>query len=127
MRRLPLLFVSLALAACTGSSTSSPDILTGAAAIEITSARTSIVVKNRGATLVRFFLVDAGVQPLMLFAPCDTTCLGVAAGQTLTVPMTTIIGFSAGTTDISMMWWQFAPGPNDRIDSSIQSKQVRLD
>ena len=127
MRRLPLLLVSLALVACSGTSPSSPETSTAAGALEITAARPNVIVKNRGTTLVRFFMVDAGVQPLMLFAPCDTMCVGVAAGQSLTVPMTAIIGFSAGTTDMSIVWWQFAPGPNDRIDSSVQSKQVRLD
>jgi hypothetical protein len=134
MRRFPSLLLTLALAGhtgCTASSAAPGDQAAGtttvAGQLAITSARPNVAVTNRGTTLVRLFLIDANVQPLALWAPCDSTCIGVPPGQTVLVPMTAAVGYSDRTTEMLISWWQFTPGPNDRVDATMTSARLRLD
>ena len=66
------------------------------------------------------------ILALVLYTPCDSSCRGVPAGQTVTVPMTAINGYSSVTTEVQVIYWLFFPGPNDRVDSSAQSATVRI-
>ena len=95
--------------------------------LEVTVAKPNLVVRNTGATLVRFMSIDEELRTLMSIAPCDTTCPGVAPGATLTLPLTTALGYSASTTALIIAAWQFSPGPGDRVDGSMQSARVRVD
>lgn len=95
-------------------------------ALEFSATRTTVTVRNTGPTLARFFLVDATMMPLALFAPCDSTCAGVAPGATVDVPVSRIYGYAASTAQVMATWWLFTPGPNDRVDASIQSGMLRL-
>ena len=131
MRRLANVLLTIALAAGTASCAAPTGPAAGTTTVvgtlSITSARPNFDVWNRGTTLVRLLLVDSNVQTLALFAPCDSSCIGIPPGQHVVVPMSAMVGFSDRSTEATITWWQFAPGPNDRVDSSVQAARVRLD
>lgn len=122
-RLLPL--AAAALLACEGDATG-PAPTSRIGALEVTATQTAIHVKNSGGTLARFFLVNASIMPLALFAPCDSTCTGVDPGDSVAVPVARVNGWTATAREVFVTYWLFAPGPNDRVDASITSGTLRI-
>ncbi len=122
--RLPI--AALALAACAGDASSILTASPTGSSLRVTVARPNVTLVNTTPNVVRYYLISTNIMPLILLAPCDTTCPAIQPGATVTVPYTGIMGYTPADTEAQLTWWQFGPTPAIRIDSTVQSLRVPL-
>lgn len=114
-RRITLAAIPLAFA-CSSSGpteisyeTSPPGIQAGYVAVTATSA--GLVAINQTERPVFYFAVERGLLALIDWVPCTVqtgSCVGIAPGQTFTIPWDKVVGYKADATEYAFLWYHIA-------------------
>ena len=74
----------------------------------LTATATASVLRLRNASsqAVNYFVLARDAAPLIDWAPCaGPTCAAIAAGGSVSLPYSQIVGYSSATKEAIIWWW----------------------
>lgn len=125
--RAAVLGVLVVAAACESEA---PTVSDGV--LKVTSGRSALELSNLSADPLHFMVIERGTLALVDWVACtgDPPCPTLAAGGSVSVTYTSILGYSGAAQDGVAFWWRDVAGgsgyaPPDSLHSLVVSLRAR--
>ena len=126
----------LALAACAHESTvvdstkSAPTPNQGivAGSLVVKAARPTLTLRNTTEFVVGYMVIDKDQMTIAMYPPCGAQCAKLIQGAEVSVPYTSIAGYTSASTEAHVLWFTYARAADGTLtpQGPIQTTRVTL-
>ncbi len=131
-----LALAACALAACAHESTvadsshgaPTPNQSIVAGTLVVKAARRTLTLRNTTAFVVGYMVIDKEQMTIALYPPCGAQCAKLVQGADVSVPYTSIAGYTSASTEAHVLWFTYARADNGTLtpQGPIQTTRVKL-
>lgn len=99
-----------------------------AGTLEVTAARPTLTLRNTTEQVVGYMVVEKNQMVVAMYPPCANNCQALVQGATITIPYTSISGYSNSATEAMVMWWTYTRAADGTLQATgaVQTKNVKL-
>jgi len=126
----------LALSACAQESTivdgsnSAPTPNQGivAGTLVVKAVRPTLTLRNTTEFVVGYMIVDKDQMTIALYPPCGAQCAKLVQGAEVSVPYTSVAGYTSASTEANVLWFTYARAADGTLtpQGPIQTTRVTL-
>ena len=127
---------ALALAACAREPTASdssknaptPNQGIVAGSLVVKAARPALTLRNTTEFVVGYMVIDKDQMTIAVYPPCGPQCAKLIQGAEVSVPYTSIAGYTNASTEAKVLWFTYARAADGTLtpQGPIQTTSVRL-
>ncbi len=131
-----LALAACALAACAHESTvvdsshgaPTPNQSSVAGTLVVKAARRTLTLRNTTAFVVGYMVIDKEQMTIALYPPCGAQCATLVQGADVSVPYTSIAGYTSASTEAHVLWFTYARAADGTLtpQGPIQTTRVKL-